>query len=73
MLPTPIAEVIKTVGIKPETIEKRIHSGRQEDLNTAIYRTTGKTGQLSPLFVQEMMGFPRTWLISPFQNGEANP
>lgn len=73
MLPTPIAGIIKTVGMKPETIEKRIQSGRQEDLNTAIYRTTGRTGQLSPLFVLEMMGFPRTWLMLPFQNGEANP
>jgi hypothetical protein len=30
----------------------------------------GKSSQLNPLFVQEMMGFPETWLISPFQTGQ---
>jgi hypothetical protein len=31
---------------------------------------TGKTSQLNPLFVAEMMGFPTDWTILPFQNGE---
>lgn len=30
----------------------------------------GKTSLLNPLFVEEMMGFPRNWTVSPFQNGE---
>jgi hypothetical protein len=30
----------------------------------------GKTSQLSPLFVEEMMGFPPGWTVSPFQSGE---
>ena len=29
--------------------------------------------QLNPLFVQEMMGFPADWLVSPFLSGEQNP
>ena len=29
--------------------------------------------QLNPLFVQEMMGFPPDWLVSPFQNGGQKP
>lgn len=35
----------------------------------------GRTSQLNPLFVGEMMGFPLTWLISPFlsRNGERRP
>lgn len=35
----------------------------------------GRTSQLNPLFVGEMMGFPLTWLISPFLsgNGERRP
>jgi hypothetical protein len=31
---------------------------------------TGKTSQLNPLFVAEMMGFPTDWTILPFQSGE---
>jgi hypothetical protein len=34
---------------------------------------TGKTSQLSPLFVEEMMGFPKGWTASPFQSGDENP
>ena len=32
----------------------------------------GKTSQLNPLFVGEMMGFPLKWTALPFQNGEKN-
>ena len=34
--------------------------------------TDGQTSQLNPLFVQEMMGYPSDWLVSPFQNGGQN-
>ncbi len=33
---------------------------------------TGQTGQLSPHFVLEMMGFPPDWTELPFLNGETN-
>jgi hypothetical protein len=33
---------------------------------------TGKTSQLNPLFVLEMMGFPPNWTELPFLNGETN-
>jgi hypothetical protein len=36
-------------------------------------QTNGKTSQLSPLFVMEMMGFPIDWTLLPFLNGETNP
>jgi len=72
MFPTSIAGLIKTIEMKPETIEKQIRDDRQKSQNMPIYQTTGKTGQLSPLFVQEMMGYPKTWLILPFQNGGTN-
>jgi hypothetical protein len=29
--------------------------------------TRGKTSQLNPLFVEEMMGFPKNWTTLPFQ------
>jgi len=34
---------------------------------------TGKSSQLSPHFVGEMMGFPKDWTVSPFLSGEENP
>jgi len=34
---------------------------------------TGKTSQLSPQFVMEMMGFPTDWTLLPFLNGETSP
>ena len=35
----------------------------------------GKTSQLNPLFVEEMMGYPLMWTTLPFlsQNGDKNP
>jgi len=35
--------------------------------------TNGKTSQLNPPFVAEMMGFPTDWTILPFLSGETNP
>jgi hypothetical protein len=35
--------------------------------------TVGKTSQLNPRFVAEMMGFPPNWTELPFQSGETNP
>jgi hypothetical protein len=35
-------------------------------------QTNGKTSQLNPLFVLEMMGFPPNWTELPFLNGETN-
>jgi hypothetical protein len=35
-----------------------------------IWKPPGKSSQLSPLFVEEMMGFPAYWTASPFQSGE---
>ena len=35
-----------------------------------VRQTHGKTSQLNPQFVAEMMGFPTDWTILPFLNGE---
>jgi hypothetical protein len=40
------------------------------DVIASIYKPTGKTSQLNPLFVAEMMGFPPNWTVLPFQSGE---
>lgn len=34
---------------------------------------TGKTSQLNPLFVEEMMGFPTGWILRPFLKESAIP
>jgi site-specific DNA-cytosine methylase len=40
------------------------------DIGTMFQETHGKTSQLNPRFVLEMMGFPPDWTELPFQNGE---
>ena len=35
-------------------------------------KNTGKTSQLSPQFVLEMMGFPTDWTLLPFLSGETS-
>jgi hypothetical protein len=42
------------------------------DLPSVINTALGTGSQLSPLFVEEMMGFPKNWTVLPFQNGEEN-
>ncbi len=73
LLPTPNSSLHKTSGLSEEAWEKRISDKRQEDLNMAIYRKTGSTSQLNPLFVAEMMGFPSNYTILPFLDGEKSP
>jgi hypothetical protein len=78
MLPTPDARVWKNANNSQATWEKRIADGRQEDIAMAVFKvensTTGQTSRLSPLFTEEMMGFPFLWTTLPFlrQSGEPN-
>jgi hypothetical protein len=60
MLPTPLAQEHDKITGKEN----------QDSLTKRARQLTGKTSQLSPLFVEEMMGFPKNWTVSPFQNGE---
>jgi len=71
MLPTPTAGEHKH-GKTEKYWKNRIEKGRQEDLSMTIHKATGKTSQLNPQFVEEMMGFPENWTLSPFQNGDPN-
>lgn len=60
MLPTPQAmEGEKITGLE-----------NQDSLTKRARSMTGKTSQLNPRFVMEMMGFPPNWTELPFQNGE---
>jgi hypothetical protein len=63
MLPTPMAQEHDKITGKEN----------QDSLTKRVRQQTGKTSQLSPLFVEEMMGFPKGWTASPFQSGDENP
>jgi hypothetical protein len=45
---------------------------RETDLKHYVSQQIGKTSQLNPRFVAEMMGFPHNWTELPFQSGEQN-
>ena len=57
-----------------ERMEKYPNGTTMPNLATQIHGlvTNGKSSQLSPLFVEEMMGFPKNWTALPFQSGEEN-
>lgn len=70
LLPTPTASSCAKGGCtrkdpkrQNDTLACAIHS---------IFGERGKSSQLNPLFVQEMMGFPYLWTELPFQCGEQN-
>ena len=63
LIPTPLAS---DCGEKVTGLEK------QDSLTKRARNMTGKTSQLNPRFVMEMMGFPPNWTELPFQNGEMN-
>jgi hypothetical protein len=63
MLPTPMAS---DCGSKVTGLEN------QDSLVKIAREITGKTSQLNPRFVLEMIGFPPDWTELPFLNGETN-
>jgi hypothetical protein len=63
ILPTPMSS---DCGEKVTGLEN------QDSLVKRAREITGKTSQLSPHFVMEMMGFPTDWTLLPFLNGEKN-
>jgi hypothetical protein len=69
MLPTP------TATSDPKGGCTRPDPSRQRDtLDHALHNPTlGKTSQLNPRFVAEMMGFPVNWTELPFQSGGRSP
>ena len=80
MLPTPNAFDCKS-GVKKETYENRKKRHLKKGVNLQyplkqmaadLSPISGKTSQLSPQFVAEMMGFPKDWTELPFLNGEQN-
>jgi hypothetical protein len=69
MLPTPASRDYKGARSK-EALQE---SGRKENNSLPdSFSQAGKSSQLNPLFVEEMMGFPKGWTESPFLSGETN-
>jgi len=69
-LPTPATRDYKGA----RSTEALQAAGRSETNSLPDYfHQTGKTSQLNPRFVMEMMGFPPDWTELPFLNGETNP
>ena len=67
MMPTPTTRDYKGAR-STEALEA---AGRNETNSLSdFFAQTGKTSQLNPRFVLEMMGFPPDWTELPFRNGE---
>lgn len=71
MLPTPTARDWK--GGRSLSGLQRAGRKPTNSLPDFINSDHGKTGQLNPRFVAEMMGFPIDWTELPFRSGEPNP
>jgi hypothetical protein len=80
MLPTPAMRDANNAEY-PDKYQKRKEYQMEKGVNLEYplrqwamdQNPTGKTSQLSPQFVMEMMGFPTDWTLLPFLNGETNP
>jgi hypothetical protein len=69
MLPTPATRDYKGAR-STESLEE---AGRNQTNSLPdAFAQPGKTSQLNPRFVLEMMGFPPDWTELPFLNGETN-
>ncbi len=71
VMPTPTARDWKGAP-SLENLKKRGKIPQKNSLPDFFART-GKSFQLNPLFVAEMMGFPPDWTVSPFLNEDRHP
>lgn len=78
MLPTPAARDYQP-SVSPQALKRKNGKMRTDALcNLPVMlgehhsQNGGKTSQLNPLFVAEMMGFPPDWTVLPFQSGGRN-
>jgi len=71
MLPTPCASDWKGGCDRSEKNQSFSESILQHKIHKE-YGERGKTSQLNPLFVAEMMSFPVNWTVLPFLSGETN-
>lgn len=67
LLPTPMA------GDYRSGMQNRAGGNHTQQLNYTVAYHAGKTSQLNPLFVEEMMGFPTGWILTPFLKESQHP
>lgn len=60
MLPTPKANDYRS------GMPNRVGTEHTQQLNDTVAFRAGTTSRLNPLFVEEMMGFPAGWILTPF-------
>lgn len=68
LLPTPAAQNCKGAS-SIEALKARERLKTKADNLADQFAVSGKTSQLNPLFVDEMMGFPVNWTVLPFLPG----
>ena len=74
MLPTPRAGIVEGLDLYNPNIATRGKGNLEEAVSKLLTSNRdsvseeehGMTSQLSPLFVEEMMGFPTGWILLPF-------
>lgn len=71
MLPTPTASD-KNGGVTRPTERLQYGTSLVNHMHGLTNGISGKTSQLAPQFVMEMMGFPTDWTELPFLNGDKN-
>jgi DNA (cytosine-5)-methyltransferase 1 len=60
------------IAYKGDAKQRTAGVSRRSEPNHLVSQEAGKSSQLNPLFVEEMMGFPKNWTLSPFRTGEKN-
>ena len=70
LLPTPRANDMLHPQTDGKAFQHRKNRHYMAEVVMAPHMEPGKTSQLNPRFVAEMMGFPTDWTILPFLNGE---
>lgn len=71
LLPTPTVNDATNSSLPASQVKHKSGLPRMA-MQSDEYRT-GTTSRLNPLYVAEMMGFPASWLVSPFLRGAGNP
>ena len=72
--PNGLTDFLDFHGLLPtlEHIGRKGKNPRQGGLPD-FFAQTGRSFQLNPLFVAEMMGFPTSWTVLPFLPGDSSP
>ena len=77
LLPAPRSNVVNEMDLNNPALAERNKSNLEEEVAKIVVSqgsADGTTSRLSPLFTEEMMGFPSLWVTLPFlrQSGEPN-